>query len=297
MVHHDACPLCSSEKISPSLNCADHFLTRKVFPIFKCTDCGFLFTQDYPGENEIGKYYESDEYLSHSDTSKSLFARLYRLVRNIMLNRKKNLVESISGLKNGSLLDIGSGSGYFASTMKKAGWKVRGIEINDKARDFSIESFGLDISAPGSISSIDSASFDCITLWHVLEHFHDPFSYVSEIKRLLKPEGYCFVALPNSGSFDAAHYSEYWAAYDVPRHLWHFSPETFRLFADRAGFRLEKIKNLPLDVFYISYLSEKYRGSSMPFFKGLIRAKFFALHSILKKEKSSSIIYILRKKH
>lgn len=295
MIHHETCPLCLSGKVTLKFSCTDHFISREVFQIAQCSDCGFQFTQDSPDEKEIGRYYESEEYVSHSNTSKGFVNILYQLARKYMLRRKLAIVRQASGLKTGHLLDIGSGTGHFAATMKLSGWKVSGIEINDKAREFSRSHFGLDVIGPDEISSLNSESFDCITLWHVLEHFHNPFKYAADIHRILKPGGVCLIALPNSGSPDAEHYKEFWAAYDVPRHLWHFNPATFRLFAEKTGFKLKEIRSLPLDVFYISALSEKYKKSSLSFIKGIVRAKFYAFQALFNKEKSSSVIYILQK--
>ncbi len=295
MVHHKVCPLCSSDKIGLLFRCYDFFLSKKEFPVYECAECNFRFTQDYPEELEIGKFYESDDYISHSDTTKGLANKLYRSARNVMLRRKRNLIYSTTGLKTGKILDIGSGTGYFAGKMKDAGWEVKGIEISEKARKFSISHFGIDVISPGEISAIGSESFDCITLWHVLEHFHDPFKYVSEIIRLLKPGASCIVALPNCRSYDAEYYRQFWAAWDVPRHLWHFSPGTFRLFFEKSGLDLKEQKNLPLDVFYISQLSEKYKGSPLPFLRGISKAFIFAFLSVFHPVRSSSIVYILRK--
>jgi SAM-dependent methyltransferase len=295
MVHHKLCPLCSSEKIALNFRCTDHFISKEVFQIDKCAECGFEFTQDYPGEQDIGKYYQSEDYISHSDTSKGLINVLYRLARNVMLRRKMGIIRKVTGLNTGNLLDIGSGTGHFAYSMKKAGWQVNGIEINEKARSFSISHFGLDIKVPEAISILQKGSFDCITLWHVLEHFHDPYRYASDIFGLLKPGGVCVIALPNSSSYDAKHYGPFWAAYDVPRHLWHFNPSTFRVFSGKTGFRYEGVRNLPFDVFYISALSEKYKGAGLSFMKGILIAKIFAILSVFNKERSSSVIYILRK--
>jgi ubiquinone/menaquinone biosynthesis C-methylase UbiE len=180
--------------------------------------------------------------------------------------------------------------------MKKAGWNGSGIEINSKAREFSASKFGLEIIPPEQMSTLPAASFECITLWHVLEHFHDPFRYASVIHRLLKPGGICVVALPNCSSFDSIHYRFSWAAYDVPRHLWHFTPATFKYFAAKTGFKLVKTIALPLDVFYISALSEKYKGSRMHFLKGIIKALWFSILCLFRNEKNSSLIYILRHK-
>jgi SAM-dependent methyltransferase len=295
MVHHTICPLCSSDKTGLLFNCIDYFVSRNNFAVLMCSDCGFRFTQDYPEESEIGAFYESEDYISHSDTSKGLSNKLYQTARSVMLGRKKVLIEKITGLKKGRILDFGSGTGYFASTMKKEGWLVNGIEINEKARDFSKSHFGLEVISPDRISEYISESFDCISLWHVLEHFHDPLKYFSEIYRLLKPGAVCVVALPNCSSYDAKYYKQFWAAWDVPRHLWHFQPSTFRIFSKKTGFNLENLKNLPLDVFYISLLSERYKGSSLAFLKAMSKALVFALRSVFNRERSSSIIYILRK--
>lgn len=292
---HNHCPLCDSADISPELQCVDHFISEEVFDLYRCSACKFLFTYNYPAEDKIGKYYESDEYISHSDTSQGVVNTLYQVARKFMLKRKRNLIRNVTGIKKGTLLDIGSGTGHFANVMKESGWQLSGIEINRKALDYSIQTFNLDVASPEQIPSLKSESFDCITLWHVLEHFHDKYKYASYISRLLKPDGICVVALPNSNSSDAKHYREFWAAYDVPRHLWHFSPDTFRLFCKKAGLEVVSIKTLPLDVFYISALSEKYKGTSIAFLRGIIKAIFFAFLSFLNKNKSSSLIYILRK--
>lgn len=296
MINSESCLLCSSGKIRKLSDCTDHFISKEVFPLFQCEECGFIFTGEHPDESEIGRYYESDEYISHSDTSRGFINKLYQVARNFMLGRKVASVNKLTHLQSGSLLDIGSGTGYFADAMKRAGWNVRGIEINEKAREFARKQFSLDISVPGEISNFPPESFDCITLWHVLEHFQDPFDYMKEISRLLKPDGLCLIALPNCSSFDADHYQKNWAAYDVPRHLWHFTPGTFRSFADKAGFIVTGIRRLPLDVFYISMMSEKYRGSKVAFIKGIIKGTWFFIRSLSGKEKSSSLEYILKKK-
>ncbi len=295
MVHHDHCPLCSSEMITAHFNCTDHFISKEEFVIARCITCGFLFTQDYPEENEIHRFYESDEYISHSDTSAGLINKIYHLIRQVMLLRKRKIIQKTTGLRSGNLLDVGSGTGHFASFMKNSGWSVKGIEINVKARDFSSENFGLDVIAPDRISELDPGSFDCVTMWHVLEHFHDPHRYISDTIRLLKPGGVCLVALPNCSSLDAKHYREVWAAFDVPRHLWHFDPATFNEFARKSGLTIDRQFVLPFDVFYISVLSEKYKGSHWPLISGITSAIWFSLLSVFYRKRSSSVIYILRK--
>ena len=294
MIFHHICPLCSSDKISAYLRCIDHLVSRTEFDLFRCPECGFVFTQGYPDGQNIGAYYESEDYVSHDDKAKGLINRIYLLARNLMLGRKKRIVVKATGVKKGKILDIGCGTGYFAATMKKSGWDVTGIEPNIKASDFATEHFGIEVKNPRDLQELPGSSFDCITMWHVLEHFQDPFSYATEILRLLKPGGLCLAALPNCGSFDAKYYGKYWAAYDVPRHLWHFTPESFSVFAEKTGFQLSGIKPLPLDVFYISMLSEKFKGTQLHVLAGLTKGLLFAILSLFKKGKSSSLIYFLR---
>ncbi len=295
MVHYNRCPVCSSDQISEYLDCKDHFLTGELFALHRCSECGFIFTQDHPDERSAGKYYDSDEYVSHDDNADGLTNRIYRFAREIMLKRKRAIVANVTGLRKGSLLDTGCGTGHFAGEMKRAGWKVTGIEPNRKAREYARARFGFETLDPGEISQLEQNSFDCITLWHVLEHFHDLENYMAVLKDLLKPGGVVVVALPNSDSFDCNYYREFWAAYDVPRHLWHFNPRSFREFSEKSGFLLTAIKSLPLDVFYISILSRRYKGAKLPFITGLLQGLWFFIKTINNSSSDSSLIYILRK--
>lgn len=295
MTHHKNCPVCTSAEIRPKLTCIDHFKSREPFPLWSCSICGFTFTQDHPDEAEIAKYYESEDYISHSDSSKGLVNKIYRLVRKRMLRKKRSIINEETGVEKGTILDIGSGTGHFAATMKNSGWTAMGIEINEKARIESAGKFGLDLISPENISALEAASFDCITLWHVLEHFNDLHSYIYQINRLLKPAGTCIIALPNISSYDADHFGLYWAAYDVPRHLWHFNPDTFGFLFESRGFKMVNIRTLPLDVFYISILSERYKGNSLALITGMLKGSYFAFRTLFNKRKSSSLIYILKK--
>lgn len=296
MIHYSGCPLCDSKETSLFIQTNDFFLTQEPYSIFRCNDCGFTFTQDHPDESLAGNYYSSDEYLSHNDRAGGITGYLYRAIRKVMLFRKRKLVEKACGMKNGKILDIGSGTGHFLAEMKRSGWETAGIEISEKSRQYSAIVHGLDVIDPGLIQFIPSSSCDCITLWHTLEHFQYPFRYAEEIRRILKPEGVCIIALPNCSSYDAGFYRKFWAAWDVPRHLWHFSPSTLGFFADKARFLVKTVRRLPLDVFYISIISEKYRGTIPYFIWGLARGFWFYLLSFLNRQRSSSLIYFLRKK-
>lgn len=295
MIHHKVCPLCSSQEIAHFLSCTDHFVSSEVFNICRCDNCGFIFTQDYPEESEAGHYYESDNYISHSDTNKEITDKMYQFIRRIMLNRKKRIIRKTTGLSAGSILDIGSGTGHFLNTMKLEGWNIKGVEINAKAREYASSCFNIDTISPENIQTLPANSFDCITFWHVLEHFYEPFKFMEEIARLIKSDGVVIIALPNTNSFDSEYYGKRWAAYDVPRHLWHFNSSSFSIFAIKNKFLIVEKRYLPFDVFYISILSEKYRGSKFPVFSGTINGLRFSIRSLSNKSASSSIIYILRK--
>jgi SAM-dependent methyltransferase len=295
MGHYNKCPLCDSEKIWLHIQTNDFFLSAEPFSLFRCHSCGFVFTQDHPDEASVSRYYASEEYLSHNDSAKGLSGTLYRFSRRLMLKKKRGILLKSTGLNTGNILDIGSGTGHFLSEMKRAGWNVLGIEINEKAREYAVAAMDVDTVVPDEISSFPDGSFDCITMWHVLEHFQDPYKYASETARLLKPGGTCIIALPNSNSFDADHYRKFWAAYDVPRHLWHFNPKTFSLFGGKTGFIIKSVKCLPLDVFYISMLSEKYKGNRLGFLTGIIKGVWFSFLSLFNRRKCSSLIYILKR--
>ncbi|HNR42666.1 MAG TPA: class I SAM-dependent methyltransferase [Bacteroidales bacterium] len=290
------CPLCGAEKVSYYLTCTDHLVSGETYDLFICNACGFVLTHDPPDEEAMGRYYASEDYVSHSDTKAGVINRLYSLARNIMLSRKLRIISAASGLRKGSILDIGCGTGYFAAKMKANGWNSTGIEPDCKAREFGTRQFGLSILEPEKISSLPGESCDVITMWHSLEHSHDPFNYMQEILRLLKPEGLFISALPNCGSYDAMHFGDSWAAYDVPRHLWHFTPETFELFAAKTGFKVTHVSTLPFDVFYISLLSEKHRNRKLYLLSGLAKGSFFSVRAVFNYRKSSSLVYHLRRR-
>ena len=291
---YNKCPACHCSTIEPYLECFDNLVSGKSFTIYRCAGCQLQFTQNHPDEQESGRYYESVNYIPHSDTVKSFTGRIYYTSRKFMLKRKKKLVVRYTGKLAGNLLDFGSGTGHFAATMQKAGWDVTGIEINKEAREYSAKTFGIKVVSPEEIKTLPSDYFDCITLWHVLEHLHNPAESLTEIKRLLKHDGVLLVALPNNMSFDSTHYRHHWAAYDVPRHLWHFNPVSFTFFAERAGFKVISMKRLPFDVFYISMLSEKNRDSHFPLLTGIIKGLIFYIFSLFNLSHSSSLIYIVK---
>ena len=293
VIQHPNCPLCGSEKISEYLKAKDHLLTQETFEINKCDFCGFVFTQNTPAVNEIGRYYQSQDYVSHSDTRKGLMNKIYHLGRSLMLRKKYGMVKKVS--KGSKLLDIGCGTGYFPGFMKKKGYQAAGVEVDPRAREFAKKEFKIPVYSPEDFMNDEiGGKFDVITLWHVLEHLDNFDLYLEKMLEHLEPGGSLVIALPNCSAYDARHYKELWAGYDVPRHLWHFTPSTLKILAEKHGLKIMKMKRLMLDPFYNSMLSEKYRGNRFFMVSGVIFGKISYLESLFNIEKSSSVVYILK---
>ena len=298
IVTHTSCPVCGNNDIEKVLIAIDYFSSEESFPLFDCLHCGFRFTNNVPSEEVVGQYYNSPEYISHSDTRKGLINKIYHFARQIMVKRKVRLVMEHASRTPIKLLDMGCGTGYFLHAAKEEGMIVSGIEKDKKAREFANINFGLEVKDNDFFWNLKSQSFDVITLWHVLEHLEKLNESIDKIKSCLTEDGILVIAVPNHRSFDATFYKKYWAAYDVPRHLWHFSPETIENLLSRHGMTLVKQYSMPLDAFYISLLSERYKGSNLlarysrAFLIGLVGYT----RSLFSSTQSSSLIYIAKTK-
>lgn len=290
------CPVCGCTHLERVMTCTDSYASGEQFDLVRCEECGFVFTQNAPVEAEIGRYYETPDYISHSDTRKGAMNLLYHWVRQYMLDNKARLVMRSAHCSAKRLLDIGTGTGYFANAMDGRGWKVKAIEKSPQARAFAKEHFGLDVKSEPALREFMPESFDVITLWHVMEHLEKLNETWNRLGELLTAKGVLVVAVPNCSSYDAKKYGADWAAYDVPRHLWHFTPSTIVRLAEKHGFRLVESQPMPFDAFYVSMLSEKHKGNANSFIKGMIVGTAAWISALSKKEQSSSMIYVFRKK-
>lgn len=298
-VHLSGCPVCGSADLACDTLCRDFLVSGLTFEIWKCAQCGFLFTQDAPSPEVIGRFYQSEDYISHSDTRKGLLNKLYHFGRSFMLRRKCRSVIQHAGRSKGNILDIGSGTGHFLHAMQIRGWDVAGVEPDAGARQTAHAAWKLEENQYAGIFDIPETkhgTFDVITMYHVLEHVPDLHAYLQKIFSLLKPEGLLVIAIPNAGSWDRQYYGAYWAAYDIPRHLWHFTPPAFERLMQSAFFRITGTERMPLDPLYIAWLSEKHKkDSAFTFPKGIFIGSIALLAGIFNKKKSSSLIYYLRK--
>ena len=295
MIHYTGCPICNSNNIQEQLSAKDYTVSQNIFSIWHCNACTARFTQDVPGQDAIGAYYASENYISHSDTKKGIINSLYHLVRKRTLGAKRRLVINEVGITKGTILDIGCGTGAFLNTMKEADWNITGLEPDTIARNKATEIYNIHPQESDKLFEMTPASFNAITMWHVLEHVHELHAYIKQIEKLLAPGGKAFIAVPNYTSKDAAIYKEHWAAYDVPRHLYHFSPQSMEALLAQHGLKLTAVKPMWFDSFYVSMLSEQYQNG-----KGnIIKAVFNGFMSNLKAwgntRKCSSVIYVISK--
>lgn len=275
---------------SKVLDLKDYSVSQENFSIVRNDDLDLLITVPQPNSNVLWKYYQTEDYISHTSRRESLIDKIYHAVREIAIRSKVDLVNEKQ--QRGSVLDIGTGTGDFLLALKQDSWETIGVEPSDIARNLASQK-GLDIR--DSTSQLPSNSYDVITMWHVLEHVPNYDQQIAELKRLLKTTGTLIVAVPNYKSFDAEHYQKYWAAYDVPRHFWHFSQTSIRKIFDGHGFELKDVRPMKFDSYYVSLLSEKYKTGKSNYLK----AFWIGFKSNWKARKTSefsSITYILELK-
>ena len=267
----------------------DYFLTGEDFEIYEDSKTGVLYTLPQPIEN-LGKYYESENYISHTDGKKSVFERFYQIAKSINLNDKLKLINKIANGKK--ILDYGCGVGDYLEHMQKNGYDVLGMEPNDSARKIAQSKIGKDKVVSTELEQINE-KFDVITLWHVLEHIPNLNEIIAQLKNHLTENGTLIIAVPNHQSYDAKYYGEKWAAYDVPRHLWHFTEDSIRKLFNNFGMKIESVHPMKLDAFYVSLLSEKYKGNKL----GFLNAIRVGIQSNMKAKKTgeySSLIYTIK---
>jgi len=293
MILYDQCPACAHGDIAPLFPVTDYTVSRESFVIWECAHCTLRFTQGVPGESDIGPYYRSDSYISHTDTSKGLINRVYHRVRRHTLAQKKKLVVSVTGKRTGALLDLGAGTGAFLGAMQEAGWKVTGLEPDPAAREKASSLYGLHLGDTEELFSLPEHSMDAVTLWHVLEHVHRLHACLDRLRSVLVPGGRLLLAVPNYRSYDQEVYGPFWAAYDVPRHLYHFSPAAMKTLLASHGLTVLAMRPMWYDSFYVSMLSEKYKTGRSHYLRAWYNGAVSNWKAIRDTGKCSSVIYVV----
>lgn len=287
------CPICGHRDLSPVRESNYFRGNQEKFSIAECAQCHFWMTNPQPEEGpELAAYYETEDYVSHTEQQEGLVDRVYLAVRRYALKRKKALIDSL--VKSpGRLLDFGAGTGAFLEVARAGGWQVEGREPSTLARKKAAEK-GIELQDPAM--ELPQGTYDVISLWHVLEHLPNLQKDLRRLTQALRKGGHLVIAVPNHESLDATLYGNKWAAFDVPLHLWHFKKKNIRDLAAQHQLSVRAIKNMPFDSFYVSMLSEQNSGQG----GGLLRAFYRGLRSNLAGSGTppnmSSLIYILEKR-
>lgn len=291
-----------SEQLQHYLTLKDYSLTQEEFELYYSPKYDLLVTHPKPSNEELGKYYNDAAYISHTDANTSIFEKLYQFAKKHAILSKVELLNSLQP-ETKTVLDIGTGTANFMVAMKKNGWLVTGIEPNTKAREIAITKFQQEnnnqqiiFESLKQLQNLNPIKFDVITMWHVLEHVPDVQSYIAQLKSLLTPNGTLVIAVPNFKSYDAHYYGKFWAAYDTPRHLWHFSKNAIKHLFKNEQMEVVKIFPMKMDSFYVSLLSEKNKTGKMNFFNGILIGLQSNIKALLSDEYSSQIYIIKNKK-
>ena len=276
------------------LKVKDHSVSGESFQLIKNETYGFLETFPQPEEQKLLEYYKTENYISHTDSKRNLLEKAYHVVRNILLKRKLKLINSFESEEK-NLLDVGCGTGDFLKVAQLNNWQVSGIEPNEQARQIANQKTNNMVFETEQLSNFEKHSFDVISLWHVFEHLPKLHAHISILKNLLKVNGTLFIAVPNHASYDAKYYENFWAAYDVPRHLWHFNQTSISKLFESNNMQVVKTHPMKFDAYYVSLLSEKYKSGFMNPIKGF----WTGLRSNMKAKQSteySSLIYVIKNK-
>lgn len=293
--YNSICNICNTQLFNSVSNVVDHTVSRETFSIRECDNCKFRVTQ-FQTEKPLSYFYESSDYISHTDSKTGFFNNLYQIVRNYTLRSKMNLVNSFGIVEK--IFDYGCGTGHFLAYAKKGlNVEVFGLEPSTGARGIAIKS-GINVyeNEKSFREAVPRETFSAITLWHVLEHLPKLNESIEFLKSYMNKQSTLFIAVPNHTSYDAQYYKEFWAAYDVPIHLYHFSPSSIQMLMEKHGLELIKTKPMWFDAFYVSMLSDKYKSGKIKYLKAFYIGFVSNLKALFKPGTCSSQIYIFKLK-
>ncbi|WP_035559542.1 class I SAM-dependent methyltransferase [Hymenobacter sp. IS2118] len=289
------CPICGKTDFKNKLVVEDRTVSHESFAIVQCAACTFQFTNPRPGAADIGRYYESDAYVSHNSSAAGLVNQAYKVARFFTMRRKVGLLNKYAP-RRGKMLDYGCGTGHFLAAAKAGSWQVAGLEPSPRARQEASQRLGQPIGEQ-ELTAFEPGTFDAITLWHVLEHVHTLNETLTQLTALLKPDGVLLIAVPNVESLDAQHYRELWAAYDVPRHLYHFAPKTMTQLLKKHKLVVSETLPMPLDAYYVSMLSEKHKAERAGGLLTVLKAGYKSNQYAAQHEgQYSSLLYVARRR-
>jgi 2-polyprenyl-3-methyl-5-hydroxy-6-metoxy-1,4-benzoquinol methylase len=294
MIKLKECPICSSEKLTCFMESFDYSVSKEAFIIDECVECNFLFTNPRPNEEDMSSYYISENYISHTDNKIGLFNFLYQTVRKYAIKSKTRLLTKTTKTKRH--LDIGCGTGEFLYSCVNQGIECYGIEPSKIAREKAKQNYGLNVTENTDLSQFETNTFDSVSMWHVLEHLYDLNSIIKKTSNIITKNGRVIIAVPNHGSLDAKLYKKWWAAWDLPIHLNHFSALNIEMLLKNYDFILEKKIGMKFDSFYVSLLSNQYKSGKKQYLKGFTIGLLSNISALLGLTEYSSTIYIFKNK-
>ncbi len=235
------CLLCGSDRRTPVLEAADPSDAGRGlrFAVVRCADCGLQYTCPRPDPATIGQFYAADYGPFRRPRLKNRGEPWGPLAA--MMGRPCVERRTLPWHGQGRLLDFGCGGGSYLERMRAQGWNVAGLDASAPTAERVRRELGIPCHV-GTLPHPDLApgSFDVVTMWHALEHVHDPLSVLRAAHDLLAPGGRLLIAVPNIASAPARWFGPSWFGLELPRHLTHFTPTTLRAFVEKAGFHFDR---------------------------------------------------------
>lgn len=236
-----SCPGCAGSTARP-------YLAFRRGAIAECAGCGLLSTWPRVDAETAQRRY-SDAYYAGGSASRFRVPAADRIMQQFRRRRARALANALGGVTGKRILDVGCGRGHTLLALRRMGADVFGTQLSAPAARAAAGLLGADRVFIGELehAGYGPASFDAVTLWHVLEHVREPFRVLTQIARILKPDGLLYVEVPNAGGWTARSYGVDWLAYDIAHHVSHFTPATLTALARRAGLTVAREVHLSIE--------------------------------------------------
>lgn len=279
------CDLCGGTDTTFIAHSYDHeHGVSGAFNVVRCNACGLHYLNPRPSPRAIGQCYPNNYYAYTASTRKTFTPGLKdRIKRAIRTSQTLSAVSkrigplrhmaadgAIAGdipewIKPGKVLDVGCGSGAFLDGMRKNGWTTLGIEPSETAAN-AARTKGHTVYCKSVTDSLDTAlsqqQFDVILMSHSLEHVHSPTQALANLHPLLRPAGHLIIEVPNLESLLTYWFGELGLAFDTPRHLYMYSPETLRKLLEKTGFEVRFMRHIARPVQFVRCLRHLSAGST-----------------------------------
>lgn len=307
------CPISGSTEFTVSLQVPDRFdpSGKEQWQLVCSNASGLVMLNPRPESSEIACHYHSGTYDPHLHTQNSsgLRDKLYLAARSLSLRSRASIILQgvTKPLQQLSILEIGCSTGdllhYFHQKKRIPTHNLAGVEPDTEAATHARKVSGVTVCPSIYEESLSGKTFDRIVLWHTLEHIHAINETLEWTVKKLQPEGVVVIALPNPASSDAKHYRENWIAWDAPRHLFHFTPDTLKKLLEAHNLTVFRQLPYPPDALYNIFHSEKllckrHNLSFHPLRKvnALWRGVLGAVKGQIRPEEASSLVFFARKR-